>query len=172
MKTATNLHATLLCLLIMMAGIAGTRKKNNTPGSVSVDSFTAGKWIKKARAGEVRLDVLPCIVAGAAAEKNDSYYFRVTLSGNQNFRQPGMQYMNFGITNSFRLLLNNDTLSCSVCDRIPGLIKNTFIYMGRFRKTVVSPAATGLRFCILDTIAGFGITEFNIEEKAIQTKQY
>ncbi|MEP6748958.1 MAG: hypothetical protein ABJB86_14600 [Bacteroidota bacterium] len=95
--------------------------------------------------------------------RNDVYNIRVILKSNEAVKKALMPYMNFGIRNSIRVLQGIDTLSCVACERIPGIAGNEFLYAIIFSKPPKNINNGKLRMCITDTIAGFGVTSFNID---------
>ncbi|MEP6728594.1 MAG: hypothetical protein ABJC98_22415 [Bacteroidota bacterium] len=119
--------------------------------------------VKKVKAGEVRVLLRP-----AAKEiknlENVQYNIRVTLFSNQALKSAAIiQYMNFGIKNSFSAIWGKDTLPCAICERVPGIGKNIFLYIISFnKKNMKTGKSDDWRLYINDTIAGFGKTVFEI----------
>ena len=161
MKTGN--YVCLLCLFIVAVCLADFNKKTFMVSSLTNHSYKL-EQVKKVKAGEVRVLLRP-----AAQEikniENVQYNIRVTLLSNQAVKSAAIiQYMNFGIKNSFSAIWGKDTLSCAICERVPGISKNIFLYIISFsKKNIKTVKEDDLRLCINDTIAGFGKTVFEMK---------
>jgi hypothetical protein len=167
MKFNNNIQAGMLCLLIMGAGMATTTNKKAAVINLMTDTANGLIQVKNTNAGTVRVQLMPETGYDADDKKNTGYNVRITLKSNQLAKQAAlMQYMNFDIRNCFYAVQGRDRLTCVVCERIPGISRNEFLYMTRFNKPLAN-AADNLRICIADTVAGFGITAFEIKKQAL-----
>ncbi|MEP7280035.1 MAG: hypothetical protein ABI813_15415 [Bacteroidota bacterium] len=78
-----------------------------------------------------------------------------------------MSYINFGMRKSLFAVRGRDTFPCTVCERIPGIIPNEFIYLAGFDQ--LDPASGIFRLCISDTLLGFGELSMEIKNEIPQT---
>ena len=167
MKRNNNIQIGLLFLLITGISMVNGSIKKTGVNKLPADVVKELIQIKEAQAGTVRIEILP---ASPCVEKNmesDMYAIRVTLKSNQPVKQIIMEYMNFGIKNSFWLVQGSDTLDCAICERIPGVRRNEFVYMTYFNRGM-KKNDSNLRVHMTDTISGFGKTVFDIDSLVLK----
>jgi hypothetical protein len=118
------------------------------------------------------MEVLPANTAVQKDDNSGSVFLRVKLALRSDAKISGraaMQYMNFGIQNSFYAVQGADTLPCLFCERIPGISEKEFVYILFFKHPLMpDEKAPGLRLVVTDTVAGFGISAFNIKNDALK----
>ncbi len=124
--------------------------------------------VKSHRKHTIAMEVLPNNAQQVSASNgNGILKIKLTLRADENFEavRPAMDYMNFGIRNSFRAVMGKDTLPCIACERIPGINENEFLYLAIFDNHLPQ---TDLQLLVTDTIAGFGSMVFSIKKNALE----
>ena len=158
-------------LLLLLAGASCTTKQAKLAKLLS-DPAAGLVQEKKANNKTIVMQVMPQNDARQKSENTGTGFYKVklALSSTENIKgNAAMQYMNFDIKNSFYAVQGADTLPCAICERIPGINDKEYLYMTLFNKPVPQNGEeANLRLFVSDTIAGFGITEFEIKKEALK----
>ena len=165
---ANNINSRLAGFFIFCIIMNACTAKKSKLTVIAEEYSSQLQQVKKTKAGSVSMLLVPSSTDNN--NKTDLYSVRITLKTNQPVKQPGvMQYMNFNIKNSFYTIQGSDTMPCVICERIPGIGGNDFLYMTWFNKTRVKiNADKNLRLLVTDTIAGFGETVFEIKNETLK----
>lgn len=160
MMRSADIVRSILCLFILAAVSASScNKKKHVRKIIFNDDLIQ---VRNTRRGTVCIQLIPAAWYGTI--KKDVYNIRITLKSNQPIQPALLQYMDAGIKKNFRAVQDGDTLTCLVCERIPGIIANDFLYMTSY-KIPTGNNGSNLRIYITDTIAGFGVTAFEIKSR-------
>lgn len=171
MKLNNKIQISMLCLFIIGISMANGSNKRTGVNKLPADVAKELVQVKAAQAGTVRVEMMLPDLNGEKNIESDMYTIRVTLKSFQPVKQTIMQYMNFGMKNSFWMERGKEPLDCTICERIPGIRQNEFLYMACFNRPAVNADddTLPLRLYITDTIAGFGITVFNIDSRVFKS---
>ena len=132
---ANNINSRLAGFFIFCIIMNACTAKKSKLTVIAEEYSSQLQQVKKTKAGSVSMLLVP---SSTDNNKTDLYSVRITLKTNQPVKQPGvMQYMNFNIKNSFYTIQGSDTMPCVICERIPGIGGNDFLYMTWFNKTRV-----------------------------------
>jgi hypothetical protein len=158
-------------LLLLLAGASCTTKRSKLAKLLS-DPATGLVQVKKVNDKTIVMQVMPQTNLKQKNENTGTGFYKVklALSSTENIKgNAAMQYMNFDIKNSFYAVRGTDTLPCAICERIPGINDKEYLYMTFFNKPVLQNGEdANLRLFVSDTMAGFGITEFEIKKEALK----
>ncbi len=163
-----NINSRLVACFIICILINGCTTKKPKLAAIAGEYSGELQQFKKTKAGSISM-----LLMLSSADDNagmDVYRARIILKANQPIKEPAvMQYMNFNISNGFYTVQGSDTMHSIVCERIPGISKNDFLYLVWFKKTK-NKANTGqnLRLLIADTVAGFGETMFEVKSETLK----
>ena len=117
------------------------------------------------------IQLLPALetTTGTATAATGFYKLKLVLQSKEKIKDKAiMGYMNFGIKNILYAVQGVDSLRCSICERVPGIRANEYVYIVIFDRPVKKETACAdLRLFVADTIAGFGTTVFEIKATAL-----
>ena len=126
--------------------------------------------VKTTNRRSILMEVLPNNIHTGYSNKNGLLLVKLSLKSTVRIKDNAViRYLNFGILQSIYMVEGADTLHCTVCERIPGITENEFLYLVIFNgiQPENKPDPT-LRLLVADTIAGFGTTVFDIKRDALQ----